>query len=171
MRWQSLYLAGNYRYPHFPLIYIGKQFLKIVQVFNAIHLRIGTPGGQYRANGITYTEGQVILHNALINYTCPGEEPEPKRPPLQCKLGHLIPTVPHCGVLGHDDWLAKLDISASQHIVKNGDLNLKQAELNINSEDERLSTMDVISKDVTITDEQTEHDMSCSRPADVEGKY
>ena len=133
-------------------------------------MKIGTPGGQYRANGITYTEGQVILHNALINYTCPGEEPEPKRPPLQCKLGHLIPTVPHCGVLGHDDWLAKLDISASQHIVKNGDLNLKQAELNINSEDERLSTMDVISKDVTITAEQTEHDMSCSRPADVEGK-
>ena len=65
----------------------------------------------------------------MIHYLCPGEDPIPDRPPLQCKLGHLIPTVPHCGVLGHDDWLAKLDISAGTHVVKNGDLDLEQAVL------------------------------------------
>ena len=55
-----------------------------------------------------YEEGQVIPHDALIHFICPGQELDPDRPPLQCKLGHLIPTTPHCGVLGHDDWLAKL---------------------------------------------------------------
>ena len=67
----------------------------------------------------------------MIHYLCPGEDPIPDRPPLQCKLGHLIPSVPHCGVLGHDDWLAKLDISAGTHVVKNGDLDLEQAVLGI----------------------------------------
>ena len=69
---------------------------------------VGAPGGKYMGKGGDYEEGQVIPHDALIHFTCPGQDPYPDRPPLQCKLGHLIPTTPHCGVLGHEDWLTKL---------------------------------------------------------------
>ena len=89
-----------------------------------------------------YRAGQVIPHNALLNYQCPGEPddvPDPNKPPLQCKLGHLVPSTPHCGVLGHGtaDWLGNLNISASSHVVKNGNLDLLSAQLDIDPNDER----------------------------------
>ena len=44
--------------------------------------------------------------------------------------------------------------------------------LDIDDEDERLSKMDVISKDVQIPDKnEIIHDLSCSRPAHVEGNF
>ena len=74
--------------------------------FSNSFLFISGNGGNYRA-------GQVIPHDALLNYHCLGEaDRDPNKPPLQCKLGHLVPSSPHCGVLGYSsqadsnsDWL------------------------------------------------------------------
>ena len=41
-----------------------------------------------------------------------------------------------------------MNISASSHIVKNGDLDLESAKLDINPREERLSKMNVISESI-----------------------
>ena len=41
-----------------------------------------------------------------------------------------------------------LNISASSHVVKNGNLDLESAQLDINPRDERLSKMNVISESI-----------------------
>ena len=49
---------------------------------------------------------------------------------------------------------------------------MQKAVLDIDPEAERMSKMDVISKDVPITnDNQINEDLSCSRPEHVEGTY
>ena len=49
---------------------------------------------------------------------------------------------------------------------------MQKAVLDIDPEAERMSKMDVISKDVPITDDNLiNEDLSCSRPEDVEGRY
>lgn len=76
----------------------------------------------------------------------------PYSPPLQCKLGHLIPTNPHCGVLGHgaaSDWRGNLEVSASSHVVFNGDLDLDSAQLDLEPEEERLSNTLIINDNAT----------------------
>lgn len=122
-------------------------------------------------NGGNYRAGQVIPHDALLNYQCPGEaERDPQKPPLQCKLGRLIPANPHCGVLGHGankDWLGNLHISASSHIVKNGNMDLEKAELDIDSDAERLSKTHVISEIVIEAEEEDE--APCAKPEQVTG--
>lgn len=51
-------------------------------------------------------------------------------------------------------------------------MDLQKAVLDIDSEAERMSKMDVISKDVPMTDDNLiNEDLSCSRPEDVEGRY
>ena len=75
---------------------------KAKELYSVLFFSLGN-GGNYRA-------GQVIPHDALLNYQCPGEaKRDPNKPPLQCKLGHLVPSNPHCGVLGtsNTDWLGK----------------------------------------------------------------
>ena len=65
----------------------------------------------FLGNGGNFRAGQVIPHDVLLNYQCPGEaERDPTKPPIQCKLGHLVPSNPHCGVLGHSntDWLGNV---------------------------------------------------------------
>ena len=136
----------------------------------------GTSGGRYRQQGsrkgANYQAGQVIPHDALIDFECPGEvQRDPHRPPLQCKLGHLIPANPHCGVLGHgaaSDWGGNLEVSASSHVVFNGDLDLNSAQLDLEPEEQRLSHTLVIQDHVAPSpDEETEE--ACQRPEHVEG--
>ncbi len=107
----------------------------------------------------------------MLNYQCPGEaERDPDKPPLQCKLGHLIPSNPHCGVLGHGtnaDWLGNFEISASSHIVKNGNLDIESAQLDVDPNDERLSKMSVISENVVQSQEDS--DAPCAKPNHIEG--
>lgn len=115
----------------------------------------------------------MIPNDVLLNYQCPGEaERDPDRPPLQCKQGQLIPSNPHCGVLGtgtSSDWLGHLEISASSHIVKNGNLDLTTAQLpDLDPRDERLSKMNVISESI-IEPEDTSEELPCSRPEQVAG--
>ena len=51
-------------------------------------------GGKYVSRHGNYGAGQVIPHDALVDYTCPKDEDKPRH--LQCKLGHLIPFIPSC---------------------------------------------------------------------------
>ena len=127
----------------------------------------GTPGGKYRGKGANYQPGQVIPHDALIDYDCPGDLRDPTSPPLQCKLGHLVPANPHCGVLGHGA-SRTLDISASSHLFLNGDLNLDAAQLELDPEEERLSNTLIINEKVTPSPIE-ESDVACKRPEETEG--
>ena len=60
-----------------------------------------------------------------------------------------------------------LNISASSHVVKNGNLDLESAQLDINPRDERLSKMNVISESIIEKEEDSE--VACTRPQHVEG--
>ena len=85
--------------------------------------------GKYIGSGGSYRPGQVIPHNALINYTCSDDKSKgsvntvPNDFRLQCKLGKLVPHQPHCGAgldpkkaiaAGFGNWfgLGTLDYSA-----------------------------------------------------------
>ena len=95
-------------------------------------------GGKYVSTHGSYKEGQVIPHDALIDYTCQGEEEEPRH--LQCKLGRVIPSLPVCddddqadkGIKllatgsGFDGSKASMPIASSPFIVKDGDFKRKQ---------------------------------------------
>ena len=80
-------------------------------------------------NLLSFKTGQVIPHNALINYTCSDDKSKasvntvPSDFRLQCKLGRLVPHQPHCGsgldpkkaiAAGFGNWfgLGTLDYSA-----------------------------------------------------------
>lgn len=90
-------------------------------------------GGRYIGNGGNYRPGQLIPHNALIEFEC--DEVKNVIQPLQCNRGKLTPEPPECFVadkakdvqkkatlIGVNDWLSSLAISASSHLVKNGDI-------------------------------------------------
>ena len=86
-----------------------------------------------------YREGQVIPHDALLDYTCTndeGVEEEPRH--LQCKLGRVIPNLPSCNVeegnidiqllatgSGFDGSQASIPYAASPFLVKDGDFQKK----------------------------------------------
>eukprot|EP00095_Tigriopus_kingsejongensis_P012469 maker-scaffold323_size206388-snap-gene-0.11 protein:Tk12469 transcript:maker-scaffold323_size206388-snap-gene-0.11-mRNA-1 annotation:"von willebrand factor type egf and pentraxin domain-containing protein 1" len=90
-------------------------------------------GGRYVGNGGNYRPGQLIPHNALIEFEC--DEVKNVMQPLECKRGALIPEPPECFIanqprdirkkstlVGVSDWLASLAISSSLHLVENGDI-------------------------------------------------
>ena len=134
----------------------------------------GTSGGRYRGikKGADYQAGQVIPHDALIDFECPGDLRDPNSPPLQCKLGHLIPANPHCGVLGHgaaSDWLGNLEVSASSHVVFNGDLDLDSAQLDLEPEEERLSNTLIINDNLATPSPNEDSEVACQRPQHMEG--
>ena len=97
-------------------------------------------GGKYVSNHGSYKAGQVIPHDALIDYTCTEDEKDEKGPRhLQCKLGRVIPNLPTCGEdeehgaikllatgSGFDGSKASIPYASSPFIVKDGDLNKKQ---------------------------------------------
>ena len=60
-----------------------------------VSLQFVVSGGKYVSKHGNYVAGQVIPHDALVDYTCPVFEEEKPRH-LQCKLGHLIPFIPSC---------------------------------------------------------------------------
>jgi len=72
--------------------------------------------------------------------------------------------------LGHGtnaDWLGNFEISASSHIVKNGNLDIESAQLDVDPNDERLSKMSVISENVVQSQEDS--DAPCAKPNHIEG--
>lgn len=88
-----------------------------------------------------YKSGQVIPHDALIDYTCNDNDKKENENPrhLQCKLGRIIPRLPACEDFNSDNDLkllasgsgfdgskASIPLSASPFIVKNGDLRNKE---------------------------------------------
>ena len=97
-------------------------------------------GGRYVSNHGSYRAGQVIPHDALIDYTCSDDEDGQKSPRhLQCKLGRVIPNLPTCSEeeeqnpikllatgSGFDGSKASIPYASSPFIVKDGDLQKKQ---------------------------------------------
>ena len=93
-------------------------------------------GGKYVSNHGSYRAGQVIPHDALIDYTCIDDD-SPRH--LQCKLGRVIPNLPTCNEeeehddikllatgSGFDGSKASIPYASSPFIIKDGDLQRQQ---------------------------------------------